>query len=76
MNCIQMANRRGNCNVVNNIDRQRLIDEHRDGGDYQVLARQLGIARQTARNIVLRFQRTGTVDLQTRGGAYKQSASI
>ncbi len=64
-----MANQRRNYNVVNNIDRQRLVDAHRDGADYQVLAQQLGIARQTARNIVVRFQQTGTVDLQARGGA-------
>ena len=33
-------------------------------------ARQLNIARKTARNIVMRFQQSGEIHLRARGGAH------
>ena len=71
-----MANQRGNYKVISNTDRQRIVDVYRERGDYQVLARQLGIARQTALNIVARFQRGAGVDLRARGGATKLRISL
>ena len=54
----------------NGIDRPRLVDAYTGSGDCQVLARQLGVARQTARNVVIWFRQRGDINLRARGGAH------
>ena len=55
-------------NVILPADKERLINAHRRGEDYYVIAQALGIARGTAYNIIRRFNRTGVV-FRPRGGA-------
>lgn len=61
--------RRGRYNVMTDVDRERLVAAFTNGRDYQQLAGQLGIARQTARNIIIRYEQRGNVHLRVRGGA-------
>lgn len=59
-------------NVIPDVDRQRLVTAFQDGQDYIQLAQRLGIARQTARNIIIRFRQRGNVLLRPRGGAHNR----
>ena len=59
---------RGHYNAVPNVDRQCIINAHINGRDFIHLAGQLGIARQTARDIVAVYERTGRVERLPRGG--------
>ena len=60
---------RGNYQAICNIDRERLVIAFVEGRDYQAAARNLNIARQTARNIAVHFNTTGRVERRPRGGA-------
>lgn len=59
---------RGAYQTISNVDRERLVDAFIEGRDYQELARNLNIARQTARNIIVNFMRNDRVERQNRGG--------
>ena len=59
---------RGHCNTVPNVDRQRIINAYINGRFFIHLADELGIARQTARDIVAVYERTGRVERLPRGG--------
>ena len=52
---------RGNYRSVANVDRERLVSAFVEGRDYQVVAKDLGIARQNARNIIVNFCKDGRV---------------
>ena len=60
---------RGTYHAVSDIDRQRLVDAFVERRDYQAVARALGIARQTARNIIVNFSMDGRVERLPRGGS-------
>ena len=52
------------------VDRDRLIDAFNHNQDYITLAEQLGIKRQTARNIIVRFQQNGRRNILQRGSTH------
>jgi hypothetical protein len=61
---------RGAYNSVNAVDRERLLKEYNDGHDWQFLALQLGIKRQTAHYIIV----TWTYSLSSKRRKSPQSA--
>ena len=63
---------RGNYRSVANVDRERLVNAFVEGRDYQVVAKDLGIARQTARNIIVNFCKDGRVERRPTGGRRNQ----
>lgn len=63
---------RGPYQAVEDVDRNRLVTAYTENRDYQNVARDLGIARQTARNIIVNFNLNGRVNRQLRGGTRRQ----
>ena len=63
---------RGAYQTVEDVDRNRLVTAYTENRDYQKVAQDLGIARQTARNIIVNFNLHGRVNRQLRGGARRQ----
>ena len=59
---------RGRYNRISNVDCARLVAGFQQGRDYIQLANELAIARQTARDIVRRFEINGQVEPAPRGG--------
>ena len=59
---------RGNYTKISQIDRQRLITAFEQDSDWIALAEQLGIMRQSARSIIIKFRRTGRVIANQKGG--------
>ena len=59
---------RGPYRRISQVDRDRLINAFVADQDWLQLADQLGVRRQTARSIVLRYQRTGERQRGNRGG--------
>lgn len=59
---------RGKNVTLSQIDRNRLIKVFNDGGDWQLCAKHLGIKRQTARNVIVIFQREGRCEVLPKGG--------
>lgn len=51
------------------VDRRRLVDAYDDNSDFVQLAKDLGIARQTANSIIWRYRDTGEMEPGPRGGA-------
>ena len=58
--------------IIKQFDCKWLVRAFVEGRDYQDVARDLGIARQMARNIVVNFRTTGRVDWRPRGGAWQE----
>ena len=63
---------RGNYAKIGNIDKQRLINAFENGRDYITAAENLGINKQTARNIIMKYRDTGRVENLYRGGNKRQ----
>ena len=59
---------RGRYAKISFLDRQRLMNAFIEGRDWLEAADTLGIKRQSARSIVVKFQRTGTAEKRARGG--------
>ena len=59
---------RGKYTCINDIDRQRIVSAFIAGQYWITLAKELEVKRQSARNIVLSFQRSGRVNQLPRGG--------
>jgi transposase len=55
-------------NKISTVDRMRIIGAHQRGEDYILLAQQLNVNRQTARNIIVRKETEDRVELLQRGG--------
>jgi transposase len=53
---------------VNDIEREKIVTAFRQNQDWQALAEQLGVKRQTARNIVINWRRHGRIQALPRGG--------
>ena len=66
---------RGPYQAVEDVDRNRLVTAYTENLDYQNVARDLGIARQTARNIIVNFNINGRVNRQLRG-AQRQKIDV
>ena len=66
---------RGRYQQVNPVDRNRIINVYEENGDYWTLSAQLGIKRQTVRNIILNFRETGRREALPKGGNRPQSLS-
>jgi transposase len=56
-------------NKISTVDRNRIVSAHQWGEDYVFFAQQLDINRQTARNIIIRHETEGRVELLQRGGS-------
>ncbi len=54
---------------IYDVDRERLVNAFRQGRDWLNVADTLGINRQSARNIIVKFRRNGEVVQRPRGGA-------
>lgn len=50
------------------VDRQRIVNAFRNGDNWKELARMMGLAKQTARNIVSTYVGTGRTDTMPKGG--------
>ena len=59
---------RGKYATISDLDRQRVISAFLEDRDWQEAAETLDIKRQTARNIIVKFRRTGQIKKQPRGG--------
>ena len=59
---------RGEYESINEVDRQRLVNAFQEGRDWINVAEMLGIKRQSARNIIVKFRITGMIAKQQRGG--------
>ena len=59
---------RGRYNMVTDVDRRRLVNAFQSNQDWLTLASNLNIKRQTARNIILKFRRTGVTDAARKDG--------
>ena len=59
---------RGPYNKVSQVDRDRLVAAFRENRDWVTLAKNLNIKRQTARNIILKYRRSGSANADRRGG--------
>jgi transposase len=53
---------------ISALDRERLVNSYKDGGDWQNVARILGIKRQTARNVIAVYQRQTRIHTLPKGG--------
>ena len=59
---------RGPYKTISYVDRQRLIKAFENDKDWITLAENLGIKRQSARSIILKYRRTGEAGRRKRGG--------
>lgn len=61
---------RGRYRKIENVDRRRIVDAFIEGRDWREVAQTLGIKRQSARNVVVNFQRNGLVVKKQQGGRH------
>ena len=61
---------RGKYKKIDNIDRERIVSAFNEGRDWREVAEALNIERQTARNIIVNFRRSGTIHRKAQGGAH------
>ena len=64
---------RGHYSAISDVDRDRLITCFENNRDWITLAQELGVKRQSARNIICTFRRTGRRQQLRKGGNRPQS---